>query len=71
MSETRRAPAIPPGDGHGEAIPDQVAHLYADLGTKNSEPATVEACRTDYVVGAAERAAFDARARRRAAEDRP
>ncbi|MEU0809534.1 hypothetical protein [Streptomyces sp. NPDC005970] len=64
MSEIRPASHAPAGDGHHEAIPEDVAHLYADLDIKCSEPSTLDACRTDYVLGAAERAAFDARARR-------
>ncbi|MEU1800872.1 hypothetical protein [Streptomyces sp. NPDC019937] len=63
MSETRPALAFPPGDGHDEAIPAQVAHLYVDLAAKHAEPADPGACRGDYAAGADERAAFDAHAR--------
>lgn len=63
MSEPRPAVAFPPGDGHGEAIPAQVAHLYADLAAKHAEPANPGTCRTDYAASADERAAFDAHAR--------
>ncbi|WP_438478979.1 hypothetical protein [Streptomyces asiaticus] len=43
--------------------PAQTRRRDADLSAKNIEEATLEACRTDYVVGAPERAAFDARVR--------
>ncbi|AGP56170.1 hypothetical protein [Streptomyces rapamycinicus] len=49
--------------------PAQTRRRDADLSSKHIEEATAEACRVDYVVGAPERAAFDARGR--AAKERP
>ncbi|MFF4479471.1 hypothetical protein ACFY1A_20965 [Streptomyces sp. NPDC001520] len=43
--------------------PAQTRRRDADLSAKNIEEATVEACRTDFVLGAEDRADFDARCR--------
>ncbi|MFF5670283.1 hypothetical protein ACFY8S_09120 [Streptomyces hygroscopicus] len=50
--------------------PAQTRRRDADLNAKNTEEATVDACRTDYVIGSEERRAFDARVREQDPETR-
>ncbi|MFI7315164.1 hypothetical protein [Streptomyces hygroscopicus] len=50
--------------------PAQTRRADADLNSKRSEPATVEACRVDFVLGADTRADFDRRAREQDPETR-
>ncbi|MEU8473738.1 hypothetical protein [Streptomyces hygroscopicus] len=50
--------------------PAQTRRRDANLSAKNIEEATVEACRTDFVIGEAERRAFDARVREQDPETR-